>query len=138
MAVQKIHIDDFIHELPNLLIIDVRSPGEYEHAHIISALNLPLFTNEERAIIGTTYKKQSREAAIKVGLPLFGTKLLPMIETVEKWVSEKHKDDNKTRPSILVHCWRGGMRSAAVAWLLDLYGFKVYQLVGGYKRLGER
>ncbi|MGI9139283.1 MAG: rhodanese-like domain-containing protein, partial [Sediminibacterium sp.] len=67
MAVQKINIDDFMYQLPNLLIIDVRSPGEYDHAHIVSALNLPLFSNEERAIIGTTYKKQSREAAIKVG-----------------------------------------------------------------------
>jgi len=36
-------------------------------------------------------------------------------------------------PTILIHCWRGGMRSAAVAWLLDLYGFKVYTLIGGYK-----
>jgi tRNA 2-selenouridine synthase len=131
MAVQKINIDDFIYQLPNLLIIDVRSPGEYDHAHIVSALNLPLFSNEERAIIGTTYKKQSREAAIKVGLPIFGNKLVPMIETVEKWINEKY--ENNKRPSILVHCWRGGMRSAAVAWLLDLYGFKVYQLVGGYK-----
>jgi tRNA 2-selenouridine synthase len=133
MAVQKIDIDDFLIQAPNSLIIDVRSPGEFEHAHIVSALNLPLFTNEERAIIGTTYKKQSREEAIKVGLPLFGTKLLPMIETVEKWVSEKQQGANTIKPTILVHCWRGGMRSAAVAWLLDLYGFKVYQLTGGYK-----
>ena len=133
MAVQKIDINDFIIQAPHSLIIDVRSPGEFDHAHIVSALNLPLFTNEERAIIGTTYKKQSREAAIKVGLPLFGTKLLPMIETVEKWVSEKQEEANTTKPNILVHCWRGGMRSAAVAWLLDLYGYKVYQLTGGYK-----
>ena len=34
---------------------------------------------------------------------------------------------------VLIHCWRGGMRSAAVAWLLDMYGFKVYTLAGGYK-----
>ncbi len=133
MAVQKIDIDEFIIQAPNSLIIDVRSPGEFEHAHMVSALNLPLFTNEERAIIGTTYKKQSREEAIKVGLPLFGTKLLPMIETVEKWVSEKQQGANTTKPTILIHCWRGGMRSAAVAWLLDIYGFKVYQLTGGYK-----
>jgi tRNA 2-selenouridine synthase len=133
MAVQKIDIDDFIIQAPHSLIIDVRSPGEFDHAHIVSALNLPLFTNEERAIIGTTYKKQSREAAIKVGLPLFGTKLLPMIETVEKWVSEKQEVAHTTKPTLLVHCWRGGMRSAAVAWLLDLYGYKVYQLTGGYK-----
>ena len=133
MAVQKIDIDDFIIQAPHSLIIDVRSPGEFDHAHIVSALNLPLFTNEERGIIGTTYKKQSREAAIKVGLPLFGTKLLPMIETVEKWVSEKQEVAHITKPTLLVHCWRGGMRSAAVAWLLDLYGYKVYQLTGGYK-----
>lgn len=133
MAVQKINIDDFIKQAPHSLIIDVRSPGEFDHAHIVSAFNLPLFTNEERAIIGTTYKKQSREAAIKIGLPLFGNKLLPMVETVEKWVSEKQKDTNNSRPTLLVHCWRGGMRSAAVAWLLDLYGYKVYQLTGGYK-----
>jgi len=133
MAVQKINIDDFILQAPISLIIDVRSPGEFDHAHIVSALNLPLFTNEERAIVGTTYKKQSRQDAIKVGLPLFGNKLLPMIETVEKWVSEKQKGETTTRPTILIHCWRGGMRSAAVAWLLDLYGFKVYQLTGGYK-----
>jgi tRNA 2-selenouridine synthase len=133
MAVQKIDIDDFIIQAPHSLIIDVRSPGEFDHAHIVSALNLPLFTNEERGIIGTTYKKQSREAAIKVGLPLFGTKLLPMIETVEKWVSEKQEVAHTTKPTLLVHCWRGGMRSAAVAWLLDLYGYKVYQLTGGYK-----
>jgi tRNA 2-selenouridine synthase len=133
MAVQKIGIDDFILRAPNALIIDVRSPGEFDHAHIIAAFNLPLFNNEERALIGTTYKKQSREAAIKVGLPLFGNKLLSMIETVEKWVSEKQKDTNNTKPPLLVHCWRGGMRSAAVAWLLDLYGYKVYQLTGGYK-----
>lgn len=133
MAVLKIEIADFIIQAPHSLIIDVRSPGEFDHAHIISALNLPLFTNEERAIIGTTYKKQSREEAIKVGLPLFGTKLLPMIETVEKWVSEKQQGVNTTKPAIIVHCWRGGMRSAAVAWLLDLYGYKVYQLTGGYK-----
>ena len=133
MAVQKIDMVGFITQAPHSLIIDVRSPGEFNHAHIVSALNLPLFTNEERAIIGTTYKKQSREAAIKVGLPLFGTKLLPMIETVEKWVSEKQQGANTTKPAIIVHCWRGGMRSAAVAWLLDLYGYKVYQLTGGYK-----
>jgi len=133
MAVQKIDMVGFITQAPHSLIIDVRSPGEFNHAHIISALNLPLFTNEERAIIGTTYKKQSREEAIKVGLPLFGTKLLPMIETVEKWVSEKQQGANTTKPAIIVHCWRGGMRSAAVAWLLDLYGYKVYQLTGGYK-----
>jgi len=141
MAVQKIDIDDFIIEssasigssLLSSIIIDVRSPAEFEHAHIPHALNLPLFDNEERALIGTTYKKQSREAAIKAGLPLFGTKMLPMIETVEAWIKDRQKENDLTKPTIYVHCWRGGMRSAAVAWLLDLYGYKVIQLIGGYK-----
>ena len=137
MAVQKINIDDFIIEtstgIGSSFIIDVRSPAEFEHAHIPSALNIPLFDNEQRAMIGTTYKKQSREAAIKAGLPLFGTKMLPMIETVEAWIKDRQKENDVTKPTIYVHCWRGGMRSAAVAWLLDLYGYKVIQLTGGYK-----
>ena len=132
MAVQKISLDDFILNAPHQLIIDVRSPGEFEHAHIPSALSLPLFNNEERAIVGTTYKKQSRENAIKIALPFFGHKMLPMVQQVEKWVNDFEKL-HKYKPTIYVHCWRGGMRSAAVAWLLDLYGFKVTQLIGGYK-----
>jgi tRNA 2-selenouridine synthase len=141
MAVQKIDIDNFIIEtsasigssLRSSITIDVRSPAEFEHAHIPHALNLPLFDNEQRVLIGTTYKKQSREAAIKVGLPLFGNKMLPMIETVEAWIKDGQKENDLTKPTIYVHCWRGGMRSAAVAWLLDLYGYKVIQLTGGYK-----
>ena len=133
MAVQKINIDAFIQQASSGIIIDVRSPGEFEHAHIPTAYNLPLFTNEERAIIGTTYKKQSRETAIKAGLPMFGNKMLGMIETVEAWMNQKQKNKAAVKPTIFIHCWRGGMRSAAVAWLLDLYGYKVVQLTGGYK-----
>ena len=92
MAVQKISIDEFIQQASSGIIIDVRSPGEYEHAHIPTAFNLPLFTNEERALIGTTYKKQSREAAIKAGLPLFGNKMLGMIEQVEDWINQRQKN----------------------------------------------
>lgn len=131
MAVQKTQ-DGVFENLVNYLIIDVRSPGEYLHAHIPSAFSLPLFSDEERAAIGTTYKQKSREAAIKLGLPFFGTKMFAMIETVEEWAREYEKTEKK-KPTILVHCWRGGMRSAAVAWLLDLYGFKTEQLTGGYK-----
>jgi len=133
MAVQKININEFIEQFSEVVLIDVRSPNEFEKAHIPTAYNLPLFSNEERTIIGTTYKKQSREAAIKAGLPLFGSKMLNMIETVEVWIKEKQKNKLAAKPTIFIHCWRGGMRSAAVAWLLDLYGYKVIQLTGGYK-----
>jgi tRNA 2-selenouridine synthase len=137
MAIQKISITDFIQlkqrsSLDPYIIIDVRSPGEFEHAHIPGAYSLALFSNEERAMVGTTYKKQSRADAIKVGIPFFAKKQIAMIEQVEKWIAEK-QEAGKNPPAVIVHCWRGGMRSAAVAWLLDLYGCKVMQLVGGYK-----
>lgn len=122
----KISVIDFLSFQDPKIILDVRSPGEYHHAHIPGAISLPLFNDEERAHIGTTYKKVSREMAIKIGLDYFGPKMRKMVEDVEHFVS--HKDQ-----TIVLHCWRGGMRSAAVAWLLRLYGFNVLVLDGGYK-----
>ena len=113
-------------------ILDVRSPGEYKHAHIPSAYNFPLFTDEERTVVGKLYKQKSREAAIKAGLDYFGVKMSKMVEAAEEIVKQHSKSPGHTN-IVLVHCWRGGMRSAGVAWLLDLYGFKVYTLAGGYK-----
>ncbi|MBK8519363.1 MAG: tRNA 2-selenouridine(34) synthase MnmH [Chitinophagaceae bacterium] len=140
MPVQKISIEEFLSLAKQYPVLDVRSPGEYTHAHIPTAHSLPLFTDEERKQVGTAYKQQSREAAIKIGLDYFGVKMRKMVEEVESLVqsheSGVRKDPDSGLPtpnSFLVHCWRGGMRSAAVAWLLDLYGFKVYLLVGGYK-----
>ncbi|MBC7827477.1 MAG: tRNA 2-selenouridine(34) synthase MnmH [Chitinophagaceae bacterium] len=158
MPIEKIHIEQFT-ELADLCpVLDVRSPSEYNHAHIPGAFSLPLFTDEERKIVGTTYKQKSREAAIKTGLDLFGPKMRKMLEEAEAMVSNwksavsdsrtvdkienSQQLDNRSLPTVrssltakcvLVHCWRGGMRSAGVAWLLDLYGFKVYTLIGGYK-----
>jgi tRNA 2-selenouridine synthase len=135
MAIQKTHIEEFLELANHHPVFDVRSPGEYNHAHIPGAHSLPLFTDEERKVVGTTYKQQSREAAIKIGLDYFGPKMRSMVETVELIV-KTHNSRLTTHDSrlILVHCWRGGMRSAAIAWLLDLYGFKVYTLIGGYKK----
>jgi len=133
MAVQKMSIEAYLQNNEFQITIDVRSPLEYEHAHIPGAYSLPLFNNEQRAIVGTTYKKQNRENAIKIALPMFGDKMLSMVNEVEKWVHDFQEKNNGVSPTIFVHCWRGGMRSAAVAWLLDLYGFKIIQIIGGYK-----
>jgi len=84
MAIQKLTIEDFVAVANTGIVIDVRSPSEFEHAHIPNAFSLPLFNDEERAIVGTTYKQKSREQAIKIGLPFFGNKMLPMVESVEK------------------------------------------------------
>jgi len=126
VAIQKIDIDSFITKASNAIVIDVRSPGEYEQAHFPGAYSLPLFTNDERAIVGTTYKKKSREAAIKIALPFFGYKMAEIIDQVEAWMKDVKKQDPENTCDIIVHCWRGGMRSGAIAWLLDLYGFKVF------------
>lgn len=130
MAVQKISIPSFLEMAKHTPVLDVRSPGEYAHAHIPGAYSLPLFTDDERKLVGTAYKQQGREQAIKIGLDFFGVKMRRMVEEVEQLTKGKTTEQNRT---VLVHCWRGGMRSVGVAWLLDLYGFKVYTLAGGYK-----
>ncbi len=127
MAAKRITIEEFISIAPTQLVIDVRSPSEYAQAHYPNAVSIPLFSDEERKVVGTNYKKVSRQEAIKIGLDYFGVKMRAVLEEVENLLKEK---DSKT---VIVHCWRGGMRSGAVAWLLDLYGFKVFVLEGGYK-----
>lgn len=128
MPVHKLDIDAFLELAAQHPLLDVRSPGEYQHAHIPGAHSFPLFTDEERRVVGTVYKQQSREQAIKIGLDYFGPKMRRMVEEAEAITAPGQSK------IILVHCWRGGMRSAAIAWLLDLYGFQVYSLTGGYKR----
>ncbi len=141
MAVQRVSISEFLSLAQSFPVLDVRSPGEYAHAHIPGAHSLPLFTDEERKVVGTAYKQQSKQVAVKIGLKYFGVKMVEMVEQVEKLVKALEPKSKKAdltntafQPStVLVHCWRGGMRSAGVAWLLDLYGYKVYTLAGGYK-----
>jgi len=131
LAIKKLTIENWLDFKENHLLIDVRSPAEYEHAHIPGAINLPLLSNEERKIVGTLYKQQSREIAIKKGLEFFGVKMRKMVEDIELLIK---KEFNSTLNTLIIHCWRGGMRSATVAWLFDLYGFKVYTIEGGYKK----
>jgi len=127
MAVRPIDIDTFLDLRESHPVLDVRSPGEYRHAHIPGAHSFPLFDDEERKQVGTAYKQESRELAIKIGLDYFGPKMRALVEQAE---SISALSGSRT---LLVHCWRGGMRSGAVAWLLDIYGFQVHTLVGGYK-----
>jgi tRNA 2-selenouridine synthase len=142
MGIEKIDIARFLELYPRLPIFDVRSPGEYNHARIPGAYSLPLFNDEERKLVGTAYKQQSREQAIKIGLDFFGHKMRALLDEVSAIVQDKKSSKlaplypvsaAHSKPPVIVHCWRGGMRSAGVAWLLDLYGFKVYTIVGGYK-----
>jgi len=148
LAIEKINIEYFLELSKHYTVIDVRSPAEYKHAHIPGAYNLPLFSDEERAIVGTAYKQESREIAIKHGLDFFGPKMKSMLEDVERILdlrlqnadlnNNKSEIENLKSKIVLLYCWRGGMRSGAVSWLLDVYGFKVYTLIGGYKKFRTR
>jgi len=130
MAVKRISITEFVSMMEQHPILDVRSPSEYAHAHMKNAYSLPLFSDEERKVVGTAYKQQGKQPAIKLGLNYFGVKMAAMVSEVEALLAASPDPNNKL---VLVHCWRGGMRSAGVAWLLDLYGYTVYTLAGGYK-----
>lgn len=104
--------------------IDVRSPKEFNKGHMPFAINMPLFTDEERATVGTIYKQQGKQPAIEKGLEIVGSKLVEFVNVAKK---------NAVNNVIYIHCWRGGMRSGSVAWLLELYGLTVFTLKGGYK-----
>ena len=105
-------------------ILDVRAPIEFAQGHVPGALNLPLFTDEERARIGTTYKQVSQDRAVHLGLEFFGPKMSQMVKLAQRLAGGKE---------VRLHCWRGGMRSGAVLWLLELAGFRVHLLDHGYK-----
>jgi tRNA 2-selenouridine synthase len=105
-------------------MLDVRSPAEYTAGHIPGAVSFPLFSNDERALVGTCYKQQGRDAAIELGLELVGPKLAIFVREAKRLT-----DDRVLR----VHCWRGGMRSSSMAWLLETAGFSVTTLDGGYR-----
>ncbi len=108
-----------------LPIIDVRSPGEYKQGHIPGAINIPLFSDEERAQVGIVYKQKSEKAAVELGYKIVNPKL-------KSFVSESLlvAPDRK----LVVHCWRGGMRSNSFAQHLSENGFTDVKLItGGYK-----
>jgi tRNA 2-selenouridine synthase len=111
------------------ILFDARSPSEFRHAHIPGAFNLPLLDDEHRIIVGTTYKQQGREAAVLKGFDLVGPKFGDLVRQAKSMTEQRE---------ITVYCWRGGMRSGILSWVLNLAGFKVTVLKGGYKAYRNR
>lgn len=103
-------------------IIDVRSPKEYQDATIPGSINIPVFTDDERAEVGTLYKQTGKAAAKERGLEIFSAKLPEFIATLNKITTPK-----------TVFCWRGGMRSKTTATVADLMGIHVNRLSGGIR-----
>ena len=120
----KIKIEDFLQKAIEIPVIDVRTPAEFEQAHILGAINIPIFSNEERAIVGTIYKKKNKEQAILQGLEFVGKRLSELAKIARK---------KAKKGKLLVHCWRGGMRSSSMAWLFETVGIQTEVLEGGYK-----
>ncbi len=124
MPIQKINIERFLELSENIPVADVRSPSEFNGGHIPGAINIPLFDDKEREAVGIKYKKEGRLPAITEGLRHTGPALVNKLE---------HGLKSAYNGKLLVHCWRGGMRSEAMAWLFSLGDLEVSILDGGYK-----
>jgi tRNA 2-selenouridine synthase len=120
---------DFATVLPNLAdfdaIIDARSESEYAIDHLPGAINCPVLDDQERILVGTTYKQVGSFEAKKIGAPL-------VARNIARHIEERFADKPKDWKT-LVYCWRGGNRSGAMANIFAKVGWPVIQLDGGYK-----
>jgi len=119
-----ISLEEFFELRKTLPILDARSESEFEQSHIPHSLNLPILNDEERIKVGTIYKKQGSEEAVLAGFELVGPRFHTIIKKALILFPNKE---------IVTYCWRGGMRSQIMSWLLAMAGFKIYRLKGGYK-----
>lgn len=119
-----VSVDDFLKLRTSLPAIDVRSENEFQQGHIPGAVNIPILNNEERVQVGTDYKQRGQMEAIKTGFKLVGPRIADMVSEAEK-ISEGRE--------LLVHCWRGGMRSSNFCLFVGMAKIKTHQLIGGYK-----
>lgn len=119
-----VSVTDFLslrHQLP---VVDVRSEGEFDTGHIPQAINIPVLNNAERAEVGTDYKRKGQAEAIKTGFRLVEPRLAEIISNAKKVASKNE---------MIVHCWRGGLRSTNFCQFVNAEGIKTHQLEGGYK-----
>lgn len=107
----------------SVIYVDTRSPGEFLEDNIPDAINIPLFTDEERAMVGTLYK-HDQVKAYQEGIDIYTKKVIDFIDQFKKLDSQK---------KLIIYCWRGGMRSKTIADLVSNLREETYQLIGGYK-----
>lgn len=120
----QLSLQDFLSLRKDLPVLDVRSEGEFSAGHIRGAANIPLLKDEERVIVGTTYKQKGQQEAIREGFRLVGPRLLDLISNAEEIAGGTE---------VIVHCWRGGMRSANFSQFVGMAGIRSRILDGGYK-----
>ena len=118
-------LQEFLALRQYLPIVDARSESEFRAGHIPGAVNLPLLNDSERVAVGTTYKQQGRDQAIRLGFRLVGPRLEQLVGDGVATAGERRK--------LLVYCWRGGMRSSNLAGFIRMAGVDTSTLNGGYK-----
>ena len=119
-----LHILAFLEKANKIPVVDVRTPAEFNQGHIPVAYNIPLFSDDERTRVGITYKQVGKKEAVIAGLEFAGPKMKNLALQASKIA---------TNNTLLVHCWRGGMRSESMAWLFKTVGLESNILEGGYK-----
>ncbi len=126
MSVHILDVPEFLalHDQTQMVMFDTRSESEYAHAHFPGSVNLPLLRDDERKITGTIYKQQGRNEAVLAGFELVGPRFHILIKNAISMAPGRR---------VMMYCWRGGLRSNIMAWLLANNGFEVYVLAGGYK-----
>lgn len=117
-------VEDFLTLRTQIPVADVRSEGEFEAGHIPYAINIPILNNAERVEVGTDYKQKGQAEAIRTGFRLVGPRLIDIIDHTKHVAQDQE---------LIVHCWRGGMRSANFCQFAGMAGVKTLQLKGGYK-----
>ncbi len=117
-------------------LIDVRSPGEYYKGNMPNSINIPLFNNEERSIVGSLYKNYGREKAVIQGLEFISDKIENIVDDLFEAINVyrvKRHAPKINEPIFKIYCARGGMRSQSISWLLERYNQKSVRLKNGYK-----
>jgi tRNA 2-selenouridine synthase len=117
-------IDDFLKLRGQLPAVDVRSENEYAEGHMRGVINLPILNNKERIEVGTDYKQKGQLEAIKTGFRLVGPRIVEIVNAAERIAGGSE---------LLVHCWRGGMRSSNFCQFVGMAKIRTHQLEGGYK-----
>lgn len=152
-------------ERPDAVVVDLRTPDEFAEDHVPGALNVPLLSNEGRALVGFLYKRDSPASAFREGREL----VLQRVEGLVREIAERigwqapevdlaervegltsggiqvledqlvaQKWSLPDQPVVL-HCWRGGLRSRSVVALLRGLGLeRASGLQGGYRSYREQ
>ncbi len=123
-------VDEILRLAEKIPLIDVRTPSEFFKGHIPGAINIPLFSDEERAVVGTIYKQEGEREAVLKGLSFVGPKMTHLLERGIELAGDNKK--------LCVYCWRGGRRSASMAWLFSQGNIECSLLAGGYKNYRTR